>query len=121
MNGLIPRRADGGDDRSDRPEPHLLGLLTEAERIGRWEVRAAQWRALELARSAFGAEARGSMMGLRHRGPMRGLMRLDVPFEDLDEHRRREAHFLGLVHTDPLLARVPLVYVVGPDDGSDAA
>jgi len=113
---LIPRRPGGGDDRSDRPEPHLLGVLSEAERIGRWEVRAAQWRAIELARLAFGAEARGFMIGLRARGALRGLMRLDVPFEGLDEHRRREAHFLGLVGADPLLARVPLVYVVGPDD-----
>jgi hypothetical protein len=115
MSGLIPRRCWGGDDRSDHPEPHLLGVLTEAERIGRWEVRAAQWRALELARAAFGAEARGSMVGMRHHGPMRGLMRLDVPFDDLAAHRRREAHFLGLVGEDPLLSRVPLVYVVGPD------
>lgn len=113
---LLPKRPGGGDDRSDRPEPHFLGVLTEAERIGRWEVRAAQWRALQLARHAFGSEATASMIGLRHHGAMRGLMKLDVPFEDLDEHRRREAHFLGLVHADPLLARVPLVYVVGPDD-----
>ena len=112
---IVPRRPGGGDDRSDRPEPHLQGVVSEAERIGRWEVRAAQWRALELARHAFGAQARGSMIGLRHQGPMRGLLRLDVPFEDLDEHRRREAHFLGMVGADPLLSRVPLVYVVGPD------
>ncbi len=120
MSGLIARRPGGGEVRSDRPESHLLGVRTEAERIGRWEVRAAQWRALELARSAFGAEARGSMIGLRHQGPMRGLMRLDVPFEDLDEHRRREANFLGMVGADPILARVPLVFVVGPDVGTDA-
>ncbi len=117
MSSLIPLRPGGGGDRSDRPEPHLLqGVLTEAERLGRWEVRAAQWRALELARSVFGADSRGAVIGLRHRGPLRGLMLVDVPFEDLDRHRMLEARFLSMVGADPLLSRVPLLYVVGPHE-----
>jgi hypothetical protein len=92
-------------------------VLSEAERAARWEVRAAQWRALELARAVFGPEVRGTLLGLRTRGELRGLLKLDVPFADLDAHRRREAAFLGMVGTDPLMAQVPLVFVVGPDGG----
>jgi hypothetical protein len=117
MSSLIPMRPGGGGDRSDRPAPHLLqGVRSEAERLGRWEVRAAQWRALELARSVFGAEARGGMIGLRHHGPLRGLMLLDVPFDGIERHRALEARFLAMAASDPLLCRVPLVYVVGPDE-----
>jgi hypothetical protein len=97
------------------PEPRLQGVLTEEERMGRWEVRAAHWRALELANAAFGGPVRSSLLGLRHRGPMRGLLRLDVPWEGLELHREREAVFLSMAGADPLLSRVPLVYVLGPD------
>lgn len=115
MSGLLPRTPGGRDERSDRPETTLQVRLTEAERLGRWEVRAAQWRALELAREVFGAEARASMIGIRVEGAMRGLLKLDVPFEALDEHRARERDFMSQVGLDPLLSRVPLVYVLGPD------
>lgn len=122
MSGLVPIRPGGGGDRSDRPEPHLQGPLTQAERIGRWEVRAAQWRAVELAREVFGAEVRGSMIGVRSRGPLRGLMRLDVPFDELVRHRVREARFMAMATVDPLLAKVPLLYVMGPaEEGTDGA
>jgi hypothetical protein len=53
------------------------------------------------------------MMGLRHDGDIRGLFVLDVPFQDLEAHRAREAKFLALTAGDPLLVRVPLVYVLG--------
>lgn len=115
MSGLIPLRPWGGGERSDRPEPRLQGVLSEAERLARWEVRAAQWRALELAQAAFGPGVRGTLVGVRHEGPMRGLLRLDVPFESLERHREMESVFLGLVDADPLMSRVPLLFVVGPD------
>jgi hypothetical protein len=115
---LIPRRPGGGDERSDRPEPRLYGEPTEEERLGRWEVRAAQWRAVELARVAFGMGASASLIGMRARGrepeDFRGLLCLDVPFDTLDRHREREARFMSMVDADPLLGRVPLVYAVGP-------
>jgi hypothetical protein len=38
-----------------------------------------------------------------------------VPFQDLNVHRAREARFMAAVEMDPLLANVPLVYVIGPD------
>ena len=115
MSALFPSRASGGDGGSDLPEPRLQGILSDAERAARWEVRAAQWRALELARVAFGPEVRGTLLGMRTRGGLRGLLKLDVPFVDLDAHHRREAAFLGMVGSDPLMAQVPLVFVVGPD------
>ena len=57
----------------------------------------------------------GTLLGIRAHGGLRGLLKLDVPFVDLDAHRRREAAFLGMVCADPLMAQVPLVFVVGPD------
>ncbi len=50
-----------------------------------------------------------------HRGDMRGLLRLEVPFDDLEVHRAREARFMAAVSMDPLLSTVPLVYVIGPN------
>lgn len=117
MSSVLPLRPEGGAERSDRPDPRLQTRLTEEERRSRWEVRAAQWRAIELARAAFGGEIRGSMLGMRGAGPMRGLLHMSVPFGDLERHRQREARFLSLVDADPLLSRVPLLYVVGPDVG----
>lgn len=117
MSGILPLRPSGGDEDAGLPEPRLQGILSEAERAARWEVRAAQWRALELAGAAFGPGVRGTLLGLRPRGNLRGLLKLEVPFADLDAHRRREAAFLGMVGTDPLMARVSLVFVVGPDGG----
>lgn len=115
MSSLIPLRPEGGGERSDRPDAPLQQRLTEEERLGRIEVRAAQWKALELARTVFGQDVGIAMIGLRSGGPVRGLLRLDVPFESLERHRQREGVFLSLVGQDPLLTRVPLVYVVGPD------
>ena len=115
MSALLPLRPDGRHDRADRPDTSLLELITEERRVGRWEVRAAEWRALELARAAFGPDVRARLLGMRHRGSLRGLLKLDVPFTDLDRHREREAAFLGMVGADPVMTRVPLVFVVGPD------
>ena len=115
MSGFLPLRPEGGAERSDRPDPELQSRLTQEEQRARWEVRAAQWRAVEIARAAFQGDVRVWMSGIRREGDMRGLLRLDVPFQDLDRHRLREARFLSLVRADPLLSQVPLVYVVGPD------
>ena len=89
--------------------------LSQAERRSRWEVRAAQWRARELADLVFGSVTRMQLSGLRPDGLLRGLLRLDVPFTDLEVHRDREARFLAAVASDQLLTQIPLVYVIGPD------
>jgi hypothetical protein len=102
------------------PEPEHPRLLQRphslAERRARWEVRAAQWRARELAEMVFGGITGSSLTGLRQDG-LRGLLRLDVPFEDLDAQRDREARFMAAVELDPVLTRVRLVYVFAPSRG----
>ncbi|HET9948861.1 MAG TPA: hypothetical protein VFQ22_08060 [Longimicrobiales bacterium] len=100
------------------PEPEHPHLQQEprsaAEARARWEVRAAQWRAVELAERVFGHVSDAALIGLRARGSIRGLLRMDVPFGGLEAHHEREARFLAAVAADPVLARVPLVYVFGP-------
>ena len=114
MTAFLPYRAGGVEG-----EPDHLRLQQEpdapAERRARWEVRAAQWRAHELAHLVFGGVSDMGLVGLRQAGEMRGLLRLDVPFDDLDVHLDREARFMAAVATDPLLSTVPLLYVIGPD------
>lgn len=111
---LIPEPVTpGGVPEPDHPRlqqrPHTL-----AERRARWEARAAQWRAREIAEIVFGSVRGSSLVSLRPRGPLRGLLQLEVPFEALDSHREREARFMAAVETDPVLASVRLVYVIAP-------
>lgn len=113
MTAFLPRIAVPLEDDGPYATQLERSLFIE-ERLQRWEVRAAQWRAHELAQSAFGAGVHMSMTGLRHNGSLRGLLRLDVPFEDLETHLDREARFMASVSLDPVLTRVPLLYVVGP-------
>ena len=86
--------------------------LAQVQERDRWEARAAQWRARELAEAVFGGEVEARLDGPK-RGPFRGLLHLDVPFADLAEHRRRERAFLAAAVADPVLARMPLVFVFG--------
>jgi hypothetical protein len=89
--------------------------MSPAERRARWEVRAAQWRARELAEVVFGQVTSMGLSGIRGSGQIRGMLRLGVPFVDLAAHRQHEARFLAAVAGDELLAEVGLVYVIGPD------
>ena len=77
-------------------------------------MRAAQWRARELAEAVFGSVSRSSLIGLRPEGDMRGLLNLEVPFVDLPSHRSAECRFMAAVEADPILSRIPFVYVFGP-------
>ncbi len=54
--------------------------------------------------------------GIRADGPLRGLLRLEVPFRDLADHHRRQQRFMVAASSDPLLAEVRLVYVFGAAD-----
>ncbi len=116
MTAFLPAGPRGGAADPDHPRlqqrPH-----SPAERRARWEVRAAQWRAREIAESVFGRVASASLIGIRAGGEMRGLLELGVPFSDLALHERRQAIFLSAVEADPVLAQVPLVYVLAPDLG----
>lgn len=113
MTAFLPGRAVPGSDAPDHPRLHQEPL-SPAEQRARWQVRAAQWRAYELACHVFGAVSDVGLIGMRREGSMRGLLRLDVPFSDVDLHREREARFMAAVGADPLLSSVPLVYVIGP-------
>ncbi len=113
---LLPLRPWGGSERSDRPDTTLTVRLSEEERRFRLEVQAARWRAMELARANFGEEARGSLIGVRAGAPWRGLLRLAVPFEGIDRQRSREARFLAMAAADPVLIRVPLLFVFSATD-----
>jgi hypothetical protein len=103
------------------PEPEHPRLLQRphsvAEARARWEVRAAQWRARAIAEAVFGRVGESSLVSIRPRGQLRGLLRLEVPFDDLGAHQEREARFVAAVEADPVLSRVPLVFVVMPGLG----
>jgi hypothetical protein len=80
----------------------------------RWEVRAAEWKVLELARHVFGAGTGIRLSRHPGRGAFRGLLHLEVPFRSLKDHRFREHRFLALAAREELLTRVPVVYVFDP-------
>lgn len=86
--------------------------LVQARERERWEARAAQWRARELAEAVFGGEVVARLVGPT-RGSFRGLLHLDVPFLGLADHQERERRFVAAASDDPVLARVPLVFVFG--------
>lgn len=115
MSAFLPPFARGSEPDPEKRE-YVDHVRDVEEQRRRWEVRAAHWRAHALAEEVFGGPVRTSLMGLRTQGGLRGLLRLDVDFHDLAEHREAEARFLAAAGGDPLLATVPLVYVVGPRD-----
>ena len=114
MTAFLPRTATGSAIQPDHPRlcsrPPSL-----SEQRARWEVRAAQWRAREIAEIVFGRVAHAALLGLRPDGPLRGLLHLEVPFCGLDDHLEREARFLAAAAADPILERIRFVYVFGPD------
>ena len=114
MSAFLPSGAYGPPPDPDHPSLRQRPL-SPAEQRARWAVRAAQWRARELAEHVFGSVSSMGLTGLRGEGPLRGLLRLDVPITALAAHRVREARFLDAVHADPVLSLVPLVFVIAPD------
>lgn len=115
MSGFVPMEGRGLP--TDPEHPHLLEIRHDREELrARWAVRAAQWRARELAEEVFGEVGESSLRAPRANGPARGLLVLRVPFRDLDSHREREARFMAAAVADPVLSQVPLVYVFGAED-----
>jgi hypothetical protein len=114
VTAFLPDRING-----PIPEPDHAALRQREQSVEenrqRWEVRAAQWRAHELATEIFGAVYGSSMLGLRTSGDVRGLLHLEVPFASVDVHKEREAIFMSCVTSDPILSRIDLIYVVGPE------
>ena len=114
MSLIVERSGHHGLPEPEHPRL-LQRPLSQAELRARWEVRAAQWRARELAELVFGKVTDTRLTSLRPGGPIRGLLRLGVPFEGLETHGEREARFMAAVEADPVLSRVRLVYVMAPN------
>lgn len=112
MSASLPTRQGGFEPEADHARL-LQRPPSPAERRARWEVHAAHWRARALAETVFGSVASSRLTAIRASGPLRGLVRLDVPVPDLVSHHDRESRFAAAVEADPLLARIPLVYVFG--------
>lgn len=116
MSELFPSRPG---DLPDEPQGmhHVDPTVGERSLRRRWETRAAQWRARALAEEAFGGEVAVRLTGRVAGHAFRGLLHLDVPFTDLADHRARESWFLSAAAHDPVLQRVPFVFVVTPVPG----
>ena len=113
MTPVLPPFGRGAETDPEKRE-QLDRVLDMEERRHRWEVRAAHWRAHALAEEVFEGPVETSLVGSRATGSLRGLLRLEVGFRDLADHRDAEARFLAAAGGDPLLSTVPLLYVVGP-------
>ena len=116
MSELFPVSPDGVEPEPQRTV-YVDPTLGEHAATWRWEARAAQWRARELAESVFGGQVNARLTGRAGRTPFRGLLYLDVPFRDLETHRALESVFLVCASRDPILGRIPFVYVLGPSGG----
>jgi hypothetical protein len=114
VSAFFPSRTSGAGPELEHPKLHQRPTSPDEQRA-RWEVRAAQWRARAIAEHVWGSVSAMGLTGIRGAGPLRGMLRLDVPFADLEGHRACESRFLDAVSRDPLLSEVPLVYVIGPD------
>lgn len=120
MSELFPRRPTGPEGDPERTE-HLDRSRELQEARARWTLGTARWRARELAETIFGGEvsvrlpAASADAGAGGSFPFRGLLHLDVPFRDLEAHRSRERVFLACAGADPVLSRVPFLYVFRPD------
>lgn len=94
---------------------HIDPLLERRLARNPWVVRSAQWRAWALAEAAFGEGVLTHLAGVGGYRPFQGLLTISVPFRTLQDHARRESLFLSWVSRDPILARVPFVFVFDPD------
>ena len=114
MKELFPGDAGAVQPPEPQRTVYVDPTLEDETLRWRWETRAAQWRARELAEHVFGGEVTARLSGRITRAPFCGLLHLDVPFEDLASHKALEAVFLASASRDPILARVPFVYILGP-------
>jgi len=122
MTTWLPHRPDEAGVDAERTTL-FLPQRSRSEQRRAWRVRAAEYRARALAELVFGGDVPTRLTG-GPAGPMRGgpdetggfqgMVSLDVPFVDLDVHRRRERLFRASAARDPVLSRVPLVFVFRP-------
>ena len=114
MDGLFPRLPEASGTQGPWITVEDPRRRLDVERI-RWERRSAQWRALELAQEVFGdEETEVALASYPARNGFHGLLRLRVPFDDLERHRDREARFTELAGHDEVLSAAPMVFVFDP-------
>jgi hypothetical protein len=115
VNGdLVPRPATpepGGPVATELVQPGTRALARS-----RWELRALQFRAADLAEAVFGEPAVARILGGRtgRVNGLRGLLELEVPFRDMAEHHAAEARFLAACAADEVLGSSVLVIVFTP-------
>jgi len=90
--------------RQERSEDH-----------NRWHVRAGQFAALALARHVFGPDASVEVLPWPGRRAVAGGLMVRVPFQDLTDHRAKEALFLSLAALDPVLGTTAFLYLMHPE------
>lgn len=112
-DGFFPRPPDPQNDADGivTQDPFLERLVERRP----WQIRSAQWRAWALAEEAFGAGVRTSLSGRGGHAGFRGLLTISVPFRAMEDHRDRESLFLAWASRDPVLMRVPFVFVFRPE------
>jgi hypothetical protein len=113
MDELL-RSPRGGPDPDPQATEHVDPFLARRVETRPWELRSAQWRAWALAERAFEAGVTTSLVGRPGYPSFRGLLHLQVPFHDLADHDARQSLFLSWAGRDPVLSRVPLVFVFEP-------
>lgn len=123
MSELFPHPPTPSWGDSERTE-HVDLTRDVRESRYRWMLQSARWRARELAETIFGRAVPSRLEGVRGSGAralaFHGLLRLRVPFGGLEQHRRRERLFTASAAEDPVLSRVPLVYLFDPvPDGTE--
>jgi hypothetical protein len=106
---------DGGFGPGPQATEHVDPFLARRVEKHPWELRSAEYRALGLAQLAFGRDVRISLAGRPGYPSFRGLLYLTVPFRDLSDHHARQSLFLSWAGADPVLGRVPLVFVFEPN------
>lgn len=104
-----------GDDSEPERTEHLDPFLARKIEARPWELSSARWRAWVLAEIAFGKPTQVSLVGRPGYQNFRGLLYLSIPFRDLDDHNYRQSLFLSWAGGDPVLSRVPLVFVFEPN------
>ena len=104
----------GTDPGEPQSTEHIDPFLERRIEKRPWELRSAQWRAWAIAEIAFGSSVEVSLAGRPGYPDFRGLLFLRVPFLDLADHESRQDLFLSWAGADPVLSRVPLVFIFEP-------
>lgn len=101
-----PLAGAGTPDPTGHIEP-----VDARETARRWQLRALEWRAVELAEAIFGPGVAPRLVSDRSYGGLTGMLELSVPFDGLGAHREAEARFLSAAARDEWLGSVHLVYL----------